>query len=361
MEEMAHADDKQFFQVVAPTLSTGAAFIGITTISPDGDLNFVNRLIRTKNKNGESIFRVINVKMVCDACEAKGEAMECKHRMGMLPYWQESKRHDDIEAMMGTESSTFLVEMRGISEDEFTQPAFDPSDVSKLRDDLSTFSLASEPFSPRHVFVCIDPAAGGKKSEYAIVSSVYHRGRMVIVGADAGKWRRPEFAMTMLINHIIQVRRLPGFENSTAVIIPESNLGFEGMWTEQEVKRSRLSGVCVMEEDDNRAGFRQNDHTKANMAKAFDLHLRDRRVMFLTEMVCLSENITASDMREKITTQLEDYSMITMPSKQVHGTTRFKFSGKQGNGFDDLAIATQMSPMMTIRFFGDRVKYGEFY
>lgn len=358
-EEMAHTDEKQFFQVIAPTLSTGAAFIGITTISPDGDLNFVNRLVATKNKNGEPIFRVINVKMVCDECEANGVAMQCKHRMGMLPFWQSSKRHDDIEAMMGGEASTFLVEMRGISDDPYMKAAFDPPAVAWLRTDEATVTLDREQLTPNHIFVCIDPAAGGKGSDYAIVTTIFDRGRMIIVGAEANEFRRPQDAVAVLIAHIIEVRRLRGFESATAVLIPESNMGFEGMWIEQEVLRSRLADCCVMEEDDNRAGVRQTNATKTDMAHALDLHLRDNKVLFLKEMVCLNQKITSSDMRAKLIDQLESYSKIAIPSNQQHGETKFIYSGKQGSGHDDLAIAIQMCPMMQKRFFNDTVKYGE--
>ena len=105
-------DNRVFYQVVAPTLSTGSAFIGITSLGDEEQSNFVSRLIQRRDKEGNLLFRVINMKLVCAKCEKKGKELTCQHMMGEIPYWQDEKRHKDIEIMMSDETGTWLREMR---------------------------------------------------------------------------------------------------------------------------------------------------------------------------------------------------------------------------------------------------------
>ncbi len=58
-------DNRVFYQVVAPTLATGSAFIGITTLGEDENSNFVSKLIEVRDKEGNRLFKVIDMKLVC--------------------------------------------------------------------------------------------------------------------------------------------------------------------------------------------------------------------------------------------------------------------------------------------------------
>ncbi len=105
-------DNRVFYQVVAPTLATGSAFIGITTLGDDENSNFVSKLIEIKDKEGNLLFRVLNMKLVCPRCERLGKEITCHHMMGEIPYWQDEKRHGDIELMMQGQQDVWLREMR---------------------------------------------------------------------------------------------------------------------------------------------------------------------------------------------------------------------------------------------------------
>jgi hypothetical protein len=109
-EEFAHMDNKIFSNVVVPTLVTGAAFIGITTLGEDS--NFVDNLISIKGKDGKSLFRVISVDLVCDRCKRLGKENTCQHLAGEIPHWQDSQRHKDIEQMMQNETDTYMLETK---------------------------------------------------------------------------------------------------------------------------------------------------------------------------------------------------------------------------------------------------------
>jgi hypothetical protein len=111
-EEFAHMDNRVFYNVVAPTLATGSAFIGITTMGEDADTNFVSKLLETRNDDGQPLFRVVRITLVCPQCTKAGKETACRHRMGDVPHWHDERRHRDIEHMMSDQVSTWLLEMR---------------------------------------------------------------------------------------------------------------------------------------------------------------------------------------------------------------------------------------------------------
>lgn len=179
-EEVAHMEQEFFDKIIAPTLSARAIFIGITTLGENKERNFVNELMEIEDDNGEKLFRTIDLKMVCDRCLRLGKEMKCRHRMGQLPYWQDSKRHRDIEKMMQGRSDTYLLEMRGVQTDKWTRPAFDHAAVERIFTDAPEVTYSKSNFI-KHIFVAVDPSAGGAKSNYAIVSCCYTSTGKVVV------------------------------------------------------------------------------------------------------------------------------------------------------------------------------------
>ncbi len=115
-------DNRVFYNVVAPTLATGSAFIGITTMGEDADSNFVNKLLETRNDDGQPLFRVIKITLVCPSCTKAGNETACRHRMGEVPHWHDERRHRDIEHMMSDQVSTWLLEMRCAAQQQQPPP-----------------------------------------------------------------------------------------------------------------------------------------------------------------------------------------------------------------------------------------------
>ena len=93
-------------------MSTGSAFIGITTLGNDENSNFVSKLLKKTDKEGSLLFRVIVLKLVCEKCEKAGKELLCPHMMGEIPYWQDEKRHQDIEIMLEDNTDVWLRELR---------------------------------------------------------------------------------------------------------------------------------------------------------------------------------------------------------------------------------------------------------
>ena len=173
-------DPQVFHQVVAPTLVTNAAFIGITTL--EDDQNFVTRLIDRSTKSGKKIFNLIKIALVCEDCKIKGIKELCNHCMGMLPYWQSADRHRDLELMMQDSMDDFMREMRGIQSNELIRRVFPADKLKEMFDPRSFFDTKGDFVS--HVFVTVDPAAGGQLSNYAIASCVYSSGDMIVCSSS---------------------------------------------------------------------------------------------------------------------------------------------------------------------------------
>ncbi len=320
----------------------------------------LKQLVDAKNVHGVPIIKTINLEMVCQACKRSGDELTCKHMLGMLPRWQSTGRHADVQALMATQESTFLVEMRGVESDAFTTPAFD---VGGIRD-LCEKRYVHDGSDIRHIFIGLDPAAGGAKSDYAIVSAFYtNTDQLVICGAEAGTYRENTQCASLLINHIMGVRRnLPGAQNARAVFIPESNLAFEALWATDEIRRSGLRDVCVMREDANRAGVKTNRDLKVTMAMALNMKVVRRNAFVLDKFVSIGEGRTPEQILDELLAQLKQYSRIVKPPRDPRaGQPVVSYSGKSGYGHDDLAIAVQLLNVLQPKFWTDTATYGSWH
>ena len=61
-----------------PTLATGAIFLMISSVSPDGD-NPLVKLLDTKYIDGTNVVWKLNWVQSCKACERKGLQDRCTH------------------------------------------------------------------------------------------------------------------------------------------------------------------------------------------------------------------------------------------------------------------------------------------
>lgn len=164
-------------QVVLPLLQIrDVVFIAITSeeTNPTG---FVNKFMNAKHKDETPVFRTFHYRLICDACIAAGKEGNCKHKMGDIPYWQDQGQHRKLEAIMKDHLDDYLRETKGLNVDTNVTPAFHPQSVEFLRTPEATY-IQDDHF--QHVFIAIDPAAGGAKSGFAIVSAVFLKKTMIV-------------------------------------------------------------------------------------------------------------------------------------------------------------------------------------
>ena len=366
LEEAAYIRPDLVYQVVLPVLNTGCALIAISTVSPDQS-NFLAKMVQARDGRGNPVLNTIDLKLVCDSCLLRDLALKCKHMLGQLPAWQQRGRHETIQKLMETDdqSDTFLVEMRGVTSDGMKKPAFDPTAVRELRESPDYIWTPSGG-DIKHIFVALDPSAGGAQSEYAVVSAFEGpNDELVICGAEAGEYKEQRSCASMLINHLIALRRdVPGAANARIVFIPESNLGFEALWVTDEIRRCGFTGQWrVMIEDANRGGVKTNRPLKHSMVLNMNMRLARRRVYRMSQFVSVGDSgVTPDAICDRLMDQLKDFMRKVKPPRDLdHGMPTVSYSGKGGYGKDDLCMSLLILDIMRNRFWSDREKYGDFY
>lgn len=359
LEEAAYVKPELVYQVVLPVLSTGASLIAISTIAPEAD-NMLKQLVAATDPQGKPIIHTINLEMVCDRCKRAGLELKCKHKLGELPRWQSGGRHADIQALMKTNEETFLVEMRGVESNKYTRPAFDQAGVAEL----CTNYYKHDGSDIRHLFIGIDPAAGGSMSDYAILSGFFtSTDQLVICGADTANFRDNLHSIELMVNHAMALRRnIPGANDARIVWVPESNLATEHIWGMREVRNSGLGKFCVMREDHNRVGTRTTKELKHAMAQALDQKIVRRNVFILDGFVSIGDGYSTEEVLDKLMDQLKNYSKIVKPPRDPHhGNPIVSYTGKTGYGHDDLVIAIQLMNVMQTAFWTKPEEYEPFY
>lgn len=360
IEEAAHTSVDMFYKVIVPTLVTGAALLAITTLG--GENNFISIMLKKLTPQGTPLFKYIEFKDVCERCERLGlkEKAQCKHLLGDRPHFHNLKSHRQVESIMQENFETYMVEVKNIEVNNNVIPAFDRSCVTDI---LEVKPLYRDNHHIRHVFVAVDPACGGTRSKYAIVSCIYpdHIRDVVIVGSESAQYREPISQASLLINHIIALRKVPGLESAVIVFIPESNLGFEAIHQAFKLKNSGLSGICVMNEDDNRAGVKINNDIKRLMVKTLEAKINKKKLRFHANFVVTHSGSSVPDIKRELISQLENYSRIIIPSPNLYEPPKEKYSGKMGYGFDDMAIALQLNCLMKRTFFTKPEVYKSYY
>jgi len=165
----------------------------------------------------------------------------------------------------------------------------------------------------------------------------------------------PSDCISLLINHIHEIKKIPELEISSIIVVPESNLAFEGIWIAQELYRSGTENICIMREDENRAGVKINNSFKKLMKMAIEVKLNEKTIFLYNNFISIGE-LSPDEMKEELIVQLLNYTRMIKPSKDPHKAPTEIFGGKSGHGFDDLVIALQINYVMRNRF-NDSDKY----
>jgi hypothetical protein len=147
-------------------------------------------LIGNKTKRGRDLIRFVQFTEVCESCKKKGKdaLFTCRyypflqlcalkknlfffrHNDGDKPDWHDSSRSEHIRELQG-DNDAYLLESRGIHSDSSHRQDFYDEWIEKCLKDKNNI-YRSRDYKPV-VFTTIDPAAGGLRSRYAIVSCIY--------------------------------------------------------------------------------------------------------------------------------------------------------------------------------------------
>jgi hypothetical protein len=71
----------------------------------------------------------------------------------------------------------YLREIQGLQVNSDVKAAFDEKYIKELEDEKNVVTIDHH---VKHIFVTVDPNAGGKNSNCAVISSVYQSGTMIV-------------------------------------------------------------------------------------------------------------------------------------------------------------------------------------
>lgn len=212
----------------------------------------------------------------------------------------------------------------------------------------------------RHIFVAIDPNAGGD-SRFGICSCIYERGQLIIAGLDAVNSKNPSEYEPVLTNHIMALRKHPMTSRAVIVMMVESNLGFEAFHIERFLKRSAMARFCVcMSDRDQKVGLRTTNPVKEAMWVKLKTFLEEGAVCFWDGLVTANSLKTSEEMRHELKEELNTYKVMTALPKTVFQQTKRTFTGKLGGSVDDLSVTLQLNALWHSDFFKGG-KYSDYH
>ena len=167
--------------VIMPTLTrAGIMSIWITTSNPNNEM--LKSFTTAKFPDGSNVMLVVDCQLSCVACRREGRASKCTHMMRDLPHWSSGAQHAKLRALMRSNKEAYNREVRGIEMSDLRKPAFNSDCIDYLRGGAAHDKHA---MAPPDLLVCtVDPAAGGDRSAYALVTCAYKQRINANMGDD---------------------------------------------------------------------------------------------------------------------------------------------------------------------------------
>lgn len=115
------------------------------------------QLVNAKRPDGDPLFKVVQVQLLCDACRLAGE-ISCVHRAS-LPSWKTGERQELVKTLMERNAEMYKREALGIITDS-TREAFNGEYVDRMARRESDVCV-NVTGNQKELYVAIDPAGGG--------------------------------------------------------------------------------------------------------------------------------------------------------------------------------------------------------
>ena len=230
--EEAAAMSKEFIEsVVLPVVGVSkTAMICISTIQLEdaaGLPNWYTTLIGLRNqRTGQPLFNVYQFTLACDDCIRAGTVGSCKHKASELPDWHDEVKQSVLKIVYDAFNAGRRqeAELMGFTQSKALN-AFAPSHVHH------TFN---EKFNPRfelrncsenqwNIFISVDPSAGGDGSRATLVTALYNKTDMHIVGMESIVSTVALDYETYMLQHIGQIRTFLGLPDARIVMFIENN------------------------------------------------------------------------------------------------------------------------------------------
>lgn len=151
-------------KVVVALMQTGAINFWITTLEESE--NFVNYVVEMVEEDPDPFINLIRFSLSCEQCKKRGIPEKCTHKIYEPAPWNAPAAMRKIQ-MLINDSNVFLRETIGLSGHSNSDRCFDNRCVRKL---FESRKVGFENEDPEFIFTCVDPAAGGDGSRFAVIS-----------------------------------------------------------------------------------------------------------------------------------------------------------------------------------------------
>ena len=141
--------------------------------------NYINDIVREDSSKPEKdrLMHVIKGRFMCEHCIQVGH-IACDHLLGLLPPWHSTDGKSVTELLLHDSPEVLMIESLGVSLEDSTIRIYREEWLQGI---ASFAEDDSRPSNFSQVFVAVDPASGGRKSEFAIVSCCFtEKGELVV-------------------------------------------------------------------------------------------------------------------------------------------------------------------------------------
>jgi hypothetical protein len=328
-------DQAVFTEVVLPLLGVrDTVLLAIST--PLESSNFYSQLLAAKKPNGSTLFKVIQIQLICAECLAKGITDNCPHG-APLPQWKSSARGDLVKTLMSSDEQMFLREQAGVVTENDTN-AFDVESIIRM-EHPSTYVNINSSF-PAELYVAIDPAGGGA-SEFALAVGFYDLtyGSFVLCGAESAVLPTDQSMELFLRGFFEKLRGINSFRSSAIVVFIELNYGGSVLASRVANILSSFVPVHFVTDEPRKKSLRIGVLTTALVKERGRLDVQ--RLLRLNQLRFSKPFVSSTeDMPSKIVKQLKGFKYIVQQLDA--GSTKrpkIELSGKSYGTQDDLSMA----------------------
>lgn len=337
MEELACIDPQVVYEVVVPLLQLDVTtFIGISTITTED--NLMTKYMELIDTNGDPIFEVKRMYLICPKCMENGTGASCNHNSHLLPKWSSSRKRRMINSLMKDQEELLEREIGGMASE--TNKAFDSKLIKTVIRTNDRWQPPFGLFRPRFVYISIDPSGGGEISDFAMASFIQIAGKYIMCGAESFPTKNAIDNHDLVLRHVHRLESIDYIgSNTTKIFIIESNLGFESQHLELFLK-GKLNNFVVLREKDDRVGFITTNETKSNAVEKFRALLGSDAfaISSASSFVCVSKK-NYEEMIDFFQNQMLNFTESVVKSSKIGGKTRKFYTGKAAGSKDDLVMA----------------------
>ena len=343
LEEAAYIKADTIKLIVMPVLRlVECAIMMISTLGKSS--NVFNRMVES------NALYTHRVKFVCDECEKLDVFETCPHKSYCRPHWFDE--NDDMQKALFPDDEDLRRENLGTAESG-SRNCFPAPLVNALKVRPRPTSIQLD-MPPTYIYISIDPCGGSNdpersSSDFAIVSGCRMADGFMYLGAERLTVIDTSNYESVLTDHIMNLRKVPGLGGAKLVVDVEGNGGSVEARIIQLIAL-KFKDVVVVNDFKGKFGTNTTNPMKQNATIMFRNALEQRGLCFFGNFVTSDRH--PQGLLEAIFKQMLDFEKVIRPSTHPDRAATFSYSGKgsSGKNKDDLIMTMLRTLFLQHRF-----------